>query len=304
MVVSISSANLSSHPVFAHGAFTSADRDVRRYAIQKAMRAIDLGAELGAELHELSGAGETDRVDRRQAAAGRPRPLPRGGRLPVRVRRASRGTRRGSPCGPTRTTRQGDSLLPTIGHALAFVGTLDRPEMVGLGPVIAHASAVTAGGCHGVALAIDAASSSTSASTPSPPATTSTGRRSGRPACAMSSCSSSCSRSPATTARCTSTSIRAASTTPPRCGTSPLVACAPTGRSRPRRSGSPTTPRSATPSRPAGRRSWREPSVGPFSAEAGRALSTERFDPAELLQRRYRDQRLDQLVIDLVLGLR
>ena len=57
MVVSISSANLSGHPVFAHGAFTSADRDVRRYAIQKAMRAIDLGAELGAELHELSGEG-------------------------------------------------------------------------------------------------------------------------------------------------------------------------------------------------------------------------------------------------------
>ena len=58
MVLSISSANLSAHPVFGHGAFTSADRDVRRYAIQKAMRAIDLGAELGAELHELSGEGE------------------------------------------------------------------------------------------------------------------------------------------------------------------------------------------------------------------------------------------------------
>jgi hypothetical protein len=47
-----------------------------------------------------------------------------------------------------------------------------------------------------------------------------------------------------------------------------------------------------------------EPTVGPYSAEAERALSTERFDPAELVQRRYRDQRLDQLVTDLVLGLR
>jgi xylose isomerase len=48
----------------------------------------------------------------------------------------------------------------------------------------------------------------------------------------------------------------------------------------------------------------REPSVGPFSPESGRALSIECFDPAALSRRRYRSQRLDQLVVDLVLGLR
>ena len=82
MVVSIASANLSGHPVFGHGAFTSADRDVRRYAIQKAMRAIDLGAELGAELHELSGRAKASESIAAKPSVGRPRPLPRGGRLP------------------------------------------------------------------------------------------------------------------------------------------------------------------------------------------------------------------------------
>ena len=58
MVVSMATTNLFWHPVFKDGAFTSADRDVRRYAIQKTMRAIDLGVDLGAGIHVFWGGRE------------------------------------------------------------------------------------------------------------------------------------------------------------------------------------------------------------------------------------------------------
>ena len=92
------------------------DRDVRRYAIQKAMRAIDLGAELGAQLHGLSSGREAAESVAAKTAVGRPRSLPRGDRLPVRIRHASSAIRRGSPCESMRHEAS-ERLLPVDGRA-------------------------------------------------------------------------------------------------------------------------------------------------------------------------------------------
>ncbi len=154
VVVSMTRTNLAGLPVFSHGAFTSADRDVRRFAIQKAMRAIDLGAELGAPLHDLP-----DGVERVDSVAAKP-PRDALGRYREAVDFLCGYVREQGY--PTRfaitaeaAERPGAMLLSTIGHALAFIDTLEHPEMVGLNPELAHGT-VAGGGCYGVAQAIDA----------------------------------------------------------------------------------------------------------------------------------------------------
>ena len=136
LVVSMATTNLFWHPVFKDGAFTSNDRDVRRFAVQKAMRAIDLGAELGAQVHVFRGGREGA-----EAVAAKP-PLDALARyreaidfLCAYVGDRGYGTRLALAPKPNETP--GDSLLPTIGHALAFIATLDRPDMVGLNPEVA-----------------------------------------------------------------------------------------------------------------------------------------------------------------------
>ena len=155
VVVSMARTNLSGHPVFSHGAFTSADRDVRRFAIQKAMRAIDLGAELGAPIHDLPGGGEGV-----ESVAARP---PRDALERYReavdflcgyVREQGYPTRFAMEAEPVE--RPGAAFLPTIGHALAFI---DDARTSGDGraqPRGRPRDGRRPGGYHGVAQAIDA----------------------------------------------------------------------------------------------------------------------------------------------------
>ena len=155
MVVSMATTNLFWHPVFKDGAFTSSDRDVRRYAIQKTMRAIDLGVELGAGIHVFWGGREGV-----EAVAAKP-PLDALARyreavnfLCGYVRDQGYATR--FALEPKPNEPRGDTFLPTVGHALAFIETLDHPEMVGLNPEVAHETMVGLSVYHGVAQAIDA----------------------------------------------------------------------------------------------------------------------------------------------------
>ena len=155
LVASMSTTNLSWHPVFKAGAFTASDRDVRRYAIQKAMRAIDLGAELGARTHVFRGGREGT-----AALAAKP-PLD----ALARYREAidflcgyvrDRGYETRFALEPKPNEPRGDTFLPTVGHALAFIATLDQSEMVGLNPEVAHETMAGLSVYHGVAQAIDA----------------------------------------------------------------------------------------------------------------------------------------------------
>src|SRR5207237_3265150 len=63
LVVPMATVSLFFHPVFRDGAFTANDPEVRAYALQKTMRAMDLGAELGARIFVLWGGREGVETD-------------------------------------------------------------------------------------------------------------------------------------------------------------------------------------------------------------------------------------------------
>ena len=49
---------------------------------------------------------------------------------------------------------RGDILLPTVGHALAFIDSLERPEMVGVNPEVGHEQMAGLNFPHGIAQAL------------------------------------------------------------------------------------------------------------------------------------------------------
>jgi xylose isomerase len=135
--VGMATTNLFGHAAFKDGAFTSNDRRVRRAAIGKAMRSIDLGAELGGEVYVFWGGREGTEA----GAAKDPRDALERYREAVNVLvdySESQGYGFRFALEPKPNEPRGDIFLPTVGHALHFITTLDRPELVGLNPEVAH----------------------------------------------------------------------------------------------------------------------------------------------------------------------
>jgi xylose isomerase len=137
MGVGMATTNLFGHAAFKDGAFTSNDRAVRRAAIGKAMRSIDLGAEVGGEVYVFWGGREGTEV----GAAKDPRDALERYREAVNVLvdySESQGYGFRFAIEPKPNEPRGDIFLPTVGHALHFISTLDRPDLVGLNPEVAH----------------------------------------------------------------------------------------------------------------------------------------------------------------------
>jgi xylose isomerase len=135
--VGMATTNLFTQPVFKDGAFTSNDRRVRRAAIGKAMRSIDLGAELGAEVYVFWGGREGTET----GVAKDPRDALERYREAINVLAdytVSQGYDLRFAMEPKPNEPRGDAFLPTVGHALHFISTLDRPDMVGVNPEVAH----------------------------------------------------------------------------------------------------------------------------------------------------------------------
>ncbi|MEJ5314614.1 MULTISPECIES: xylose isomerase [Anaerolinea] len=155
LVVPMATTNLFSDPVFKDGAFTSNDPKVRAYALQKTMHAIDLGVELGAKVYVFWGGREgteTDATKNPVDAIKRTREalnflceyvLDQGYDLKFALE--------AKPNEP-----RGDIYNPTTGHMLAFIETLDHPEMVGVNPEVAHEHMAGLNFLHGVAQAWEA----------------------------------------------------------------------------------------------------------------------------------------------------
>ena len=153
MRVPMATTNLFTHPVFKDGAFTANDRDVRRYALRKTIRNIDLAAELGAETYVAwggregaeSGAAKDVRValDRLKEAFDVLGEYVTGQGYALRF-----------AIEPKPNEPRGDILLPTIGHALAFINSLERPELVGLNPEVGHEQMAGLNFPHGIAQAL------------------------------------------------------------------------------------------------------------------------------------------------------
>lgn len=151
--VGMATTNLFTHPAFKDGAFTSGDRRVRRAAIGKAMASIDLGAQLGAEVYVFWGGREGTEA----GTAKDPRDALERYREAIDVLAdytVAQGYDLRFAIEPKPNEPRGDIFLPTVGHALHFVTTLQRPEMVGVNPELAHETMAGLSFQHGVGQAL------------------------------------------------------------------------------------------------------------------------------------------------------
>ncbi|GAA4990995.1 xylose isomerase [Yinghuangia aomiensis] len=153
LAVPMATTNLFTHPVFKDGAFTANDRGVRRFALRKVMRNIDLAAELGAGTYVFWGGregAESDAAKDGRVALDRFKEAL--DTLCEYVRDQDYGMR--FALEPKPNEPRGDIFLPTIGHALGFIERLEHPEMVGLNPEVGHEQMAGLNMVHGVAQAL------------------------------------------------------------------------------------------------------------------------------------------------------
>jgi xylose isomerase len=155
IVIPMTTVSLFFHPVFRDGAFTANDPEVRAYALQKTMRAMDIGAELGAKIFVLWGGREgveTDACRRADEAIKHLREainylceynIERGYGMKFALE--------AKPNEP-----RADIYMATTGNYLGFIPTLDHPEMVGVNPEVAHEQMSGLNFMHAVAQAWDA----------------------------------------------------------------------------------------------------------------------------------------------------
>ena len=155
MTVPMATTNLFSEPVFKDGAFTAHDACVRRYAVQKTMRAMDLGVELGARTYVFWGGREGAEVD---AAKDPVEAIKRFREALDYLCEYARDQRydlrfalEAKPNEP-----RGDIYFPTTASYLGFITTLAHPEMVGVNPEFAHEQMAGLNFVHAVAQALEA----------------------------------------------------------------------------------------------------------------------------------------------------
>lgn len=155
VVVPMATTNLFSDPIFKDGAFTSNDPKVRAYALQKTMQAMDLGVEFGAKTYVFWGGREGTETDSSKSAV----------EAIKRTREAVNflceyaldqkyGLKFALEAKPNEP--RADIYNPTTGHMLAFIASLDHPEMVGVNPEVAHEHMAGINFMHGVAQAWEA----------------------------------------------------------------------------------------------------------------------------------------------------
>jgi xylose isomerase len=154
MVVPMATTNLFFHPIFKDGAFTSVDPAVRAFALQKTMSAIDLGVELGATTYVFWGGREG--VD----AEASKDPVVAIKRMRDAINflcqyALDSGYKLRFALEPKPNEPRSDTYFPTVGHMLAFIYTLDHPEMVGVNPEVAHEHMSGLNFVHGVAQALE-----------------------------------------------------------------------------------------------------------------------------------------------------
>ena len=153
MKVPMATTNLFSRPIFKEGAFTANDPQVRRFAVKKTCEAIDLGAELGAGVYVMWGGREGVEADAAKDVRLALDRYKEAVDLCCRHIR-ERGLDLRIALEPKPNEPRGDMLLPTVGHALAFIAELEWPEMVGLNPEFAHETMSGLSFHHGVAQAL------------------------------------------------------------------------------------------------------------------------------------------------------
>jgi len=155
LVVPMATTNLFAAPVFRDGAFTSNDPKVRAYALQKTMRAIDLGVELGAKIYVFWGGREGVETDAsKDPAESLKRFREALNFLAEYVLDQGYDLKFALEAKPNEP--RADIYLPTTGAMLGFIETLDHPDMVGVNPEVAHEHMAGLNFMHAIAQAWDA----------------------------------------------------------------------------------------------------------------------------------------------------
>jgi xylose isomerase len=153
LVVPMATTNLFSDAVFKDGGLTSNDRDIRRHALRKIRRNVDLAAELGAKTYVVWGGregAESDGAKDMRAALDRYKE----GLDTLASYVTEKGYDIRFALEPKPNEPRGDIMLPTIGHAIAFIGRLERPEMFGVNPEVGHEQMAGLNFVHGIAQAL------------------------------------------------------------------------------------------------------------------------------------------------------
>jgi xylose isomerase len=153
--VPMATTNLFFDPIFKEGAFTANDARVRAYALQKTMRAMDLGVELGAKTYVFWGGREGVETNASKSPQDAIKRFREALNFLCEYALANKYDLKFALEAKPNEPR-GDIFLPTSGHMLAFVYTLDHPEMVGLNPEVAHEQMPGLDFSHGVAQALEA----------------------------------------------------------------------------------------------------------------------------------------------------
>ncbi|WP_328611881.1 xylose isomerase [Amycolatopsis sp. NBC_00345] len=151
--VPMATTNLFTHPVFKDGGLTSNDRDIRRYALTKVRRNLDLAAELGAQTYVVWGGregAESDAAKDVRAALARYKE----GLDLLAEYVVAQGYDIRFALEPKPNEPRGDILLPTIGHALGFISQLERAELFGLNPEVGHEQMAGLNFVHGIGQAL------------------------------------------------------------------------------------------------------------------------------------------------------
>ena len=153
LAVPMVTTNLFTHPVFKEGAFTANDREVRRFALRKAVRQLELGVELGAKTFVMWGGREGSEVDAaKDVASALDRYREAIDLLTTHIVEQGYDVRIAME--PKPNEPRGDILLPTVGHAIAFTYTLAHPHLVGVNPETGHEQMSNLNFVHGVAQAL------------------------------------------------------------------------------------------------------------------------------------------------------
>src|SRR5579875_404936 len=155
LVVPMATTNLFTDPAFKDGAFTSNDPRVRAYALQKTMRAIDLGVELGASTYVFWGGREGTETDATKNPVDSVKRFREAINFLTEYVR-DQGYNLRFALEPKPNEPRGDIYFATVGAMLGFIATLDHPEMVGVNPEMAHEQMAGLNFVHAVAQAWEA----------------------------------------------------------------------------------------------------------------------------------------------------
>jgi xylose isomerase len=154
LIIPMITTNLFSHPVFKDGGFTSNDRGVRRFALRKVLRNLDLAAEMGAKTFVMWGGREGAEYDHAKDIQGALARYREGVNLLTQYV-LDKGYDIRFAIEPKPNEPRGDILLPTVGHAMAFINTLEHPDLVGLNPETGHEQMAGLNFTAGIAQALD-----------------------------------------------------------------------------------------------------------------------------------------------------